>query len=336
MAAVFRANASMEMKTIDVNTPALVEVPKNKNENETQTKTVPEKTTWRIFIFQTFENPDYSPLAYWTNIFVLFVILFSTFTLVISTITWLNETRAQQKTWFALETIVIIIFTVEYFARVITAPNRLRYVLEPLNIIDLVAIIPYYIELIFRATASRNEANLSGLAVLRVLRLVRVLRMFKMGRNSAQLALFVRAMKRSKSGIALLVFLLTLADIFFATCIFYAETFFCQLTEDKVWVYKKWGEGPTPFQSILASMWWALVTMTTVGYGDQSPVTPLGKLIGIATMVIGLLVIAFPVTIIGQNLGDVYSEHKALVSARTSKIRKTKKRKRRRRKKRKK
>eukprot|EP00732_Lithocolla_globosa_P001923 Lithocolla_globosa_v1_NODE_1106_length_2866_cov_12.933120.p1 type:complete len:430 gc:universal NODE_1106_length_2866_cov_12.933120:1535-2824(+) len=276
-------------------------------------------------IFLTFENPDYSNLAYATNIFVMVVIVFSTFTLIISSIPALADDRI----WFVLETLVIAIFTLEYLARVITVPNKLSYITSPLNVIDLVAILPYYIELVVSA-ASTSTTNLGGLAVLRVLRLVRVLRLFKMGKNSAQLGLFVRAMRRSRNGIILLVFLLTLADIFFGTCVFYAETLYCELTDDGIWVYKETffssifqpGD-PTPFQNIPACLWWGVVTMTTVGYGDETPITPLGKIVGVMTMVAGLLVLAFPVTVIGQNLSDVYEDHK-LKLAREKLLRKIK------------
>eukprot|EP00732_Lithocolla_globosa_P004770 Lithocolla_globosa_v1_NODE_4556_length_1410_cov_24.832472.p1 type:complete len:383 gc:universal NODE_4556_length_1410_cov_24.832472:79-1227(+) len=261
----------------------------------------------KVKIHQTFENPHFSKLAMFINLFVLFLIISSTLTLMFSTIVAWNNTPEERAAWFLVECIIIGLFTVEYVIRVATAPDIPSYVVQPLNIVDLVAILPFYLQLLLLAVLE-DDVNLSALAVLRVLRLVRLGRLMKVSKGSSQVSMFADALGRSRGGIALLCVLLLLADILFATCVYYAETAYCEL-QNETWVYKSFDEGsPTAYQNIPVSMWWGVVTMTTVGYGDESPITPLGKMVGVATMVSGLIVLAFPITIIGSSMSEVVEE----------------------------
>jgi len=161
----------------------------------------------------------------------------------------------------------------------------------------------------------------SSIAIVRLLRLARILRMFKLGKGSMQLKLVIGALKRSREGITMLGFMFALASIVFSSAMYFAETAYCTLV-DGLWIYNANTESagsPTPFQSIFDTMWWAVVTMTTVGYGDTFPITPPGKVVGVATILAGLLVVAFPVTIIGANLNEVWAEYKAELDRRKEK-----------------
>eukprot|EP00732_Lithocolla_globosa_P006197 Lithocolla_globosa_v1_NODE_7032_length_1003_cov_5.636076.p1 type:complete len:194 gc:universal NODE_7032_length_1003_cov_5.636076:918-337(-) len=130
--------------------------------------------SWREKVFQTFEDPSYSRVAYGINFFVLFLIVFSTLTLIFSTIEEFNQTARQRLMWFVVECIVIILFTIEYVVRLVCAPNLLLFLIQPLNVLDLLTILPFYIDLIVGNV--EDSAHVGGLATLRIIRLVRILR----------------------------------------------------------------------------------------------------------------------------------------------------------------
>lgn len=265
-----------------------------------------EKLTLRERTYQTFENPQFSRLAWVLNMYVLFMIVFSTLTFCLESVYSLNDTERKEHIWFVLETFVIINFSLDYAIRLLTCPNVRSFVVQPLNIIDLIAILPYYISL-----ALPEEGGIAGLAVVRVLRLVRIFRILKIGKTTEVVRLIGVAFTRSKEAIFVLLFMITLAMIFFSSFIFYAETSICELDRELgKWVYTsgiKEGE-ETYYQNIVASFWWSLVTLTTVGYGDTYPVSGIGKFVASVTMISGILVLAFPITIIGTHLTDTYNE----------------------------
>ena len=103
--------------------------------------------------------------------------------------------------------------------------------------------------------------------------------------------------------------------IFFGTCIYYAEISWCNQNENGIWIYFRGdlNKEETRFQSIPRSMWWCLVTLTTVGYGDMFPVTPGGKIVASGTMICSLIAIAFPVTLLASAFSseaDIYMNKK--------------------------
>jgi len=207
-------------------------------------------------------------------------------------------------------------FTLEYAARYWSCPMPFpkgKFVIAPLNIIDVLAVLPYYITL--------AAGSFSGISVLRVIRLVRIFRLFKVGRYAKSLRIMAKALKNSIEGLFLLVFFLVLGVILFASIEYYAELVGCTYDDDlERWVYKpEWDEteSETPFQSIPHTMWWAIVTMTTVGYGDTFPITPYGKVAAAITMLGGIIIIAFPVAIISDNFSYLYGiENEPVLAAR--------------------
>lgn len=169
-----------------------------------------------------------------------------------------------------------------------------------MNIIDLLAILPYYIELIV-------DGNASALAVIRVVRLLRIFRVFKVGKYSKNLKILVKTFAASLDGLYLLAFLVGLGLVLFSTALFYAEQVGQTFDPvNQVWIRDDGSE--SPFQSIIHTFWWCIVTMTTVGYGDMFPVTWLGKIIAGITMLTGVLVLAFPISVLGANFNDQWSE----------------------------
>ena len=194
--------------------------------------------------------------------------------------------------FFIIETICIIWFTSELLIRFAAAPHYLRFFKELMNLIDIMAIMPYFITLstvLADDTKSNNQAMY--LAILRVIRLVRVFRIFKLSRHSKGLQILGQTIKASMRELGLLVFFLFICVVLFSSAVFFAEA----------------ESGSTTFESIPDAFWWAVVTMTTVGYGDMTPVSALGRLIGSMCAIAGVLTIALPVPVIVSNFNYFYS-----------------------------
>lgn len=282
------------------NTKEEIEPKKEKPEPLEIEEPLPDRSL-RAQIFNTFENPEYSQLAKIISIIVLTAIFVSTINFVLSSLPefWDKPPLAIE----VIEIISISIFTIDYFARLFTAPVFYKWVIQPLNIIDLLSILPFFIELGFGGRAAKS------LATLRIIRLIRIFRIFKVGKYSKNIKILVETLKRSFDAFVLLLFCLALILLIFSSLLFYAE----QTSQDwnperKVWVRDD-GED-SPFQSIPETFWWCIVTVTTVGYGDTYPISAAGKIVASFTMVFGILVIAFPISVLGSNFGEVWNEKK--------------------------
>ncbi|XP_050091855.1 potassium voltage-gated channel protein Shal isoform X4 [Anopheles aquasalis] len=206
--------------------------------------------------------------------------------------------------FFCLDTACVMIFTAEYLLRLFAAPCRCKFVRSVMSIIDVVAILPYYIGL-----GITDNDDVSGAFV--TLRVFRVFRIFKFSRHSQGLRILGYTLKSCASELGFLVFSLAMAIIIFATVMFYAE---------------KNVDG-TNFTSIPAAFWYTIVTMTTLGYGDMVPETIAGKIVGGVCSLSGVLVIALPVPVIVSNFSRIYHQNqradkrKAQRKARLARIR---------------
>jgi voltage-gated potassium channel len=186
-------------------------------------------------------------------------------------------------TYLRLEWIFTLLFTVEYAVRVWCAPNRRGYILSAYGIVDLLALLPTYISLLLPQTAS-----LLIIRMLRILRIFRVLRLLSLLREANTLA---GALQRSARKIF----------VFFALMMILTTIFGCLL-------YVVEG-GRNGFDNIPKSIYWAIVTITTVGYGDVVPVTPIGRAISAVGMLIGYAVIAVPTGIVTAELTFSQRQH---------------------------
>lgn len=160
---------------------------------------------------------------------------------------------------FIVETFCVVCFTLELLVRFIVSPDKRRFFLNVLNIFDLVAVLPFYITIAISVT----PASIQSAYVLRVMRLMRVFRFAKIYRYSSAIQIFVQTIRESVSDFMTLASLILTATIVFASCGYYFE---------------QENEG-TDFVSIPEACWWAVVTMTTVGYGDMVPHTLGGYII---------------------------------------------------------
>ncbi|KAM3724271.1 putative voltage-gated potassium channel [Dirofilaria immitis] len=198
-----------------------------------------------------------------------------------------------QSTLEFIELTCIIWFTFEYFARFIVCTRKKKFILEPLNIIDSLTIIPFYVEILLSACGfgAHSFGDFRGLAtVMRVVRVMRVARVFKLARYSSGLKSFGITVKTSLPELSMLTLFLLTTVIFFSTLMYFAER----------------DEPNTKFKSIPHAGWWCIVTMTTVGYGDYYPETLFGKLIASCASISGVLVLAFPITMIVENFSRNY------------------------------
>ncbi|CAA88477.2 Potassium voltage-gated channel protein shk-1 [Caenorhabditis elegans] len=198
--------------------------------------------------------------------------------------------------FFWIELMCILWFTIELILRFISCPCKVTFATSVLNIIDFVAIAPFFVNFFFADTSKSNSSM--SFAVLRVLRLVRVFRVFKLSRHSVGLQILGKTFRSSVQEFCLLIFFMAIALVLFASGMYFAEQ----------------GEPNSKFTSIPASFWFVLVTMTTVGYGDLVPLSPFGKVVGGMCAMIGVLTLALPVPIIVANFKHFYRQENRLAS----------------------
>ncbi|NWI70091.1 KCNA3 protein, partial [Todus mexicanus] len=197
--------------------------------------------------------------------------------------------------FFVVETICICWFSLELLVRLLASPSKAAFFRNAMNLIDLVAIAPYFVALGTELARQRGVGQPAmSLAVLRVIRLVRVFRVFKLSRHSTGLQILGQTLKASMRELGLLIFFLLIGVVLFSSAVYFAEA------EDAA----------TSFTSIPQAFWWAVVTMTTVGYGDMAPVTVGGKLVGSLCAIAGVLTISLPVPVIVSNFSYFYRREK--------------------------
>ena len=199
-------------------------------------------------------------------------------------------------TLLIIEGVCVAWFTVELTIRLIFCPEKKAFIKNIMNWIDFLAIVPFYISLAISSEGTRGTSSSNAEEeILLVIRLIRIFRIFKLSRHSPDLQILGHTLKASIRELVLLVFFLLIGVVIFSSLIFY-----CEKDVDN-----------TKFTSIPASGWWAIVTMTTVGYGDMAPVTIHGKIVGSFCAISGVLMIALPVPVIVNNFSLYYSHAQA-------------------------
>lgn len=251
-------------------------------------------------IFDRSKKP--TTLSYAVNFFLFSLIILNVAAVTLESIASVRTRWQDQLT--AFELVSVFIFTVEYLLRIWSAPEhqdlsgetgsqkRKAYIFSFTGVIDLLAILPYLLQLIGLSADTR---------MLRVLRLARLL---KFSHYTSALEDLMSAIYSERKAFLAALYLLILA-LFLSSSLIY-------VAENEV--------QPDVFSSIPETMWWSIVTLTTVGYGDVSPVTAVGKLIGAATAMMGVCSIALLTGIIGAGFSNQMSKKKAALALKVSEV----------------
>ncbi|XP_036432331.1 potassium voltage-gated channel subfamily C member 1b isoform X2 [Colossoma macropomum] len=273
---------------------------------------------WQKKMWALFEDPYSSRYARWVAFASLFFILVSITTFCLETHEAFNpiinrteievvdnetieriypETETMVELTY-IEGVCVVWFTFEFLIRITFCPDKLKFVRNALNIIDFVAILPFYLEVGLSGLSSKAAKDVLGF--LRVVRFVRILRIFKLTRHFVGLRVLGHTLRASTNEFILLIIFLALGVLIFATMIYYAERIGANPNDPRA-------SDHTHFKNIPIGFWWAVVTMTTLGYGDMYPQTTLGMLVGALCALAGVLTIAMPVPVIVNNFGMYYS-----------------------------
>uniref|UniRef100_A0A3Q2Q3K8 Potassium voltage-gated channel, Shaw-related subfamily, member 3a n=1 Tax=Fundulus heteroclitus TaxID=8078 RepID=A0A3Q2Q3K8_FUNHE len=268
---------------------------------------------WQPRMWALFEDPYSSKYARYVAFASLFFILLSISTFCLETHEAFNTiyNKTENVTvgnivyevvtdgWLTyVEGVCVIWFTIEVVARVIFCPDKAEFFRSALNIIDFVAIVPFYLEVALSGLSSKTAKDV--LSFLRVVRFVRILRIFKLTRHFVGLRVLGHTLRASTNEFLLLIIFLALGVLIFATMIYYAERIGADPDDPTAAAH-------TNFKNIPIGFWWAVVTMTTLGYGDMYPETWSGMLVGALCALAGVLTIAMPVPVIVNNFGMYYS-----------------------------
>lgn len=211
--------------------------------------------------------------------FIYVLIVLNVLTLILESYKELNDNYGLF--FYSFEIFSVAIFTLEYIIRIWVSDKtkedkkeRINFAFSTLGIIDLIAIIPFYLPFIFPF----------DLRIVRILRLFRLLRIFKLSRYSKSLKTIQYIFKETKAELSITVFVTFVLMILSSTLMYYIEH----------------DAQPEKFASIGDAVWWAVATLTTVGYGDVYPVTALGKILSGIIALIGIGFVALPTGIISS------------------------------------
>lgn len=215
-----------------------------------------------------------TPAGKWFDIALIVIILASVAVIMLDSVHKLDAEYGDF--YLKLEWAFTLLFTVEYLVRIWCAPNRRGYVLSVYGVIDLLALLPTYLSLLVPQTAP--------LLIIRLLRILRIFRVLRLLSLLAEANFLAGALKRSARKVFVFFALMMILTTIFGCLVYVAEG------------------GKNGFDNIPVSIYWAIVTITTVGYGDMIPQTGIGRAIAAAGMLIGYAVIAVPTGIITAEL----------------------------------
>ncbi len=232
------------------------------------------QNNWKTRLHEVIYEAD-TPAGKLFDVVLLILILTSIVFVMLETITSFNNKYAD---YFNIaEWVITILFTIEYILRIISIKKPTQYIFSFYGIIDFLATIPKYMSLFFLGT--------HALVALRALRLLRVFRILKLGRYVSESNNLLKALNASKAKILVFLSFVIILCIILGTVMYLIE-----------------GNQDSGFTSIPRSVYWAVVTLTTVGYGDIAPVTPFGQFIASLIMILGYGIIAIPTGIVGAEI----------------------------------
>lgn len=198
-----------------------------------------------------------------------------------------------------LDYVCTAFFSMELIIRIIFAPSKKKFFWSPMNIIDIAAIVPLYVQLFLDLTENYNclKNQQAVIETIFILRIIRIFRIFHLVKHYKALKILVHAIRASIQELLMLSIFLIIAMLVFSTLVFYAERPGGPALQD---------DTLTDFDTIPIGFWWAIITMTTVGYGDVFPHSPMGCVIGALCAVWGVLLIALTIPVISNNFTLFY------------------------------
>eukprot|EP00656_Telonema_subtile_P031584 TRINITY_DN3454_c0_g1_i3.p1 TRINITY_DN3454_c0_g1~~TRINITY_DN3454_c0_g1_i3.p1 ORF type:complete len:590 (+),score=141.83 TRINITY_DN3454_c0_g1_i3:139-1908(+) len=250
---------------------------------------------WRLLT-----DKDSSRAALGIALLMIAVIMISTIAICLESLPELmHNNHAADVTFFAVDTFCVTIFTIEYCLRVWSCPmTPLKFALAPMNLIDLISILPYYVSV-------ASGLDVGWLTILRALRMVRILRFAE---KNASVACVKKTLIASVDIMYFMLFLLVIVVIVFAAFVYNLER---GTLDSEKGCYVKTGENDcSKFVSIPEAMWWCIGTLMFVGYGDIVPTTIPGKFFASVCCVMGILVVALPVSVLGANFNITMMIHR--------------------------
>ncbi|MDQ1858733.1 MULTISPECIES: ion transporter [unclassified Chryseobacterium] len=234
---------------------------------------IPEDTLWKRFLYRIIYRSD-TKLGKLFDIILLSLILASTAIIMMESVPKLD--KRFHYTFLILEWIISIFFTVEYSMRIAVVKNKRNYIFSFFGIIDFLALVPFFLSFFFPIT--------KYFLIFRMLRMLRIFRIFNLLDFMNDGYLIVRALKNSSRKIYIFLLFLIIFSVIVGSLMFMVEG------------------GRQGFETIPQSIYWAVVTVTTVGYGDVSPITPLGKFFAVVLMLAGYSIIAVPTGIVTAEM----------------------------------
>ncbi len=249
-----------------------------------QTNSTDQNIDFRNKLYEIIFEAD-TPAGKWFDIVLLWAILLSVLVVFLESIAELRTSYGD--IFYYLEWFFTILFSIEYILRIISAKKSFGYIFSFYGVIDVLAILPTYLSLVI--------AGSQYFLVIRILRLLRVFRILKLTHMIRQATILRRALIASRGKIAVFLFAVLTLIVIIGAVMYVIE-------------------GPeNGFTSIPFSMYWAIVTMTTVGYGDISPQTTIGQIFASIVMIMGYAIIAVPTGIVSVEIADVTKKSSAQV-----------------------
>lgn len=244
-----------------------------------------EKTPWRHRLYQIIYEAD-TPAGKWFDIVLIGSILLSVASIMLNSVTEISAKYGDYLHW--IEWFFTSLFTIEYILRIICIERPSRYVFSFFGMVDLISILPTYLSLIF--------TGLDSFHAIRILRILRIFRVLKLAQYLIQINILMRAVVGSRRKITVFLFFILTNIVVFGSIMYVIE-------------------GPEHgFTSIPKSIYWAIVTLTTVGYGDISPQTDLGQALASMVMILGYSIIAVPTGIFTAELSNAIKQGQNAIS----------------------
>ncbi|MFY1045536.1 ion transporter [Chryseobacterium sp. GP-SGM7] len=228
---------------------------------------------WKRFLYRIIYRSD-TKLGKLFDVILLSLILVSTFIIMMESVPMLDK---KFHVYFIItEWVISIFFTAEYWSRIAVLKNKKNYIFSFFGIIDFLALVPFYLSFFFPVT--------KYFLIFRMLRMLRVFRVFNLLDFMNDGTVIVRALKNSSRKIYIFLLFLIIFSVIVGSLMFMVEG------------------GRPGFETIPQSIYWAVVTVTTVGYGDVSPITPMGKFFAVILMLAGYSIIAVPTGIVTAEM----------------------------------